>query len=521
MNCSARSAVVGAILVAMNGFVIRAGDLVGPVDAPAQESAPASGGSGSVDSPKVFTGVWYRTPQEGGAMVPYLASGDLSISGEAIAFTSKKLNLRIPASSVRRVLMSRLKGSGMLEWIVVEYDEGAGPRAAAFRDAGMGRQTNEIAAALSSASPMAGGGSGAARAPQASVAFEFDGRSWELGYQTEVGSQAISEYVLHGETVDRWTELVTLQTFSGPEGAVPSSSVVDEFKQKVLKGCPDALWRVVNEGQDDVVYEWRTTDCRGWDNQHEIARIFKGGSGLHRLAYATRTLPLADEKRAQWVSLIGAAHVKAVVEPPAAALPPPPTEVTAETEFVPYEGMKDQFILALPKGWYVHDQNATFGQPGPFGVVVFSPVQLGHMTISGDPNADEIQKMMGRVDSGEIPSFFVDRYRAEKGRACESFTEKGRKHALEIYTSPGALGKGTKLVGTPEVQAVPVGGCQGLRVMMRTMNANGAEWDFLIYAASDAQTSYDFVLRNEKTYFEKNLPMFEKAVSGLRLAAAR
>ena len=56
---------------------------------------------------------------------------------------------------------------------------------------------------------------------------------------------------------------------------------------------------------------------------------------------------------------------------------------------------------------------------------------------------------------------------------------------------------------------------------LRTKNANGAEWDFLIYAASDVRTSYDFVLRNEKTYFEKNLPMFEKAISALRLATAR
>ena len=41
----------------------------------------------------------------------------------------------------------------------------------------------------------------------------------------------------------------------------------------------------------------------------------------------------------------------------------------------------------------------------------------------------------------------------------------------------------------------------------------------LVYAVSDGKVAYDFFLRNQKEFFERNLPIFEKAIATLRISA--
>jgi len=45
----------------------------------------------------------------------------------------------------------------------------------------------------------------------------------------------------------------------------------------------------------------------------------------------------------------------------------------AAEDLVPFEGLKEQFTIALPGGWNVYNQSeALSGERGPFGVVFFS-----------------------------------------------------------------------------------------------------------------------------------------------------
>lgn len=91
-----------------------------------------------------FQGVWYRTPEKRGKLAAWLASGDLTVGVGTISFESKKLSLTIPTASIREVESIQFPDDPANAWIVIKYAEGRSARAAAFKDAGMGRGTEAI-----------------------------------------------------------------------------------------------------------------------------------------------------------------------------------------------------------------------------------------------------------------------------------------------------------------------------------------------------------------------------------------
>jgi hypothetical protein len=50
---------------------------------------------------------------------------------------------------------------------------------------------------------------------------KFDGRGWVVGHQQRNGTRSITEYVLPGQTVENWKELVTSEVFSPPVPVAP------------------------------------------------------------------------------------------------------------------------------------------------------------------------------------------------------------------------------------------------------------------------------------------------------------
>jgi hypothetical protein len=181
----------------------------------------------------------------------------------------------------------------------------------------------------------------------------------------------------------------------------------------------------------------------------------------------------------------------------------------------------DQFTITIPAGWYVHDQNlATTGKSGTDGVIVFTPADLAKLGAPDkDPKtAEEARRTFTAIDSGQMPSFFVERYAALPGVTCATgLTPEAREKVLEDYKRT-ARGPGNWEVSTPKVDPATVGDCKALRVQLSSKILEGGEFDFLIYVVSDGKTMYDFTLRNRKDYFEKNRPLFEQAVTSIKLS---
>src|SRR6185295_13929636 len=92
----------------------------------------------------------------------------------------------------------------------------------------------------------------------------------------------------------------------------------------------------------------------------------------------------------------------------AAAVSPPSADdaVSAPEGFVRYEGLKDQFTIALPEGWTAYDQERLLkGTSGRFGLVSFLESRDSKID-TGTLLPAEIARSL---DTGATASFFVQR----------------------------------------------------------------------------------------------------------------
>ena len=140
--------------------------------------------------------------------------------------------------------------------------------------------------------------------------LQFDGRAWGIGYAASNETQgAAIEYVLPGETVHAWTELVTIERLPPAQRHVDVSALLETLRERFARICLGLSFHVLEQRSQDVLYEWRHDGCPslGQGAQHEISRFVKGKSGIHRVAYVARVNPLASQTREQWVKLIGQA----------------------------------------------------------------------------------------------------------------------------------------------------------------------------------------------------------------------
>lgn len=142
------------------------------------------------------------------------------------------------------------------------------------------------------------------------VTLNFDGRPWGLGFSSENQGHIISEFVLPGETVHSWTELVTLHV-SPPKQVKPSELMLNQ-KAVILVRCPDVKWSVMRKGKEEIIYEWQVTNCPGVGSEQEISKIIQGKTAIHRVAYTTKRVPMPEETRDTWTALIAKAKLASI-----------------------------------------------------------------------------------------------------------------------------------------------------------------------------------------------------------------
>jgi hypothetical protein len=159
-----------------------------------------------------------------------------------------------------------------------------------------GRRFVAGVAVVALCSTFVGVGAAAAQTPA------FDGRGWTVGNQQTNQNESLTEYVLPGQTVDNWKELVTSTVFFQP---VPLNALVDRIHASMAQGCPSLVWNVVTQNEKTIVFEWRDAGCGGYEPQSEIDRVTIESDGLYRLAYAVKgKAPLAAAKRSAWLAIM-------------------------------------------------------------------------------------------------------------------------------------------------------------------------------------------------------------------------
>jgi hypothetical protein len=144
--------------------------------------------------------------------------------------------------------------------------------------------------------------------------FSFDDRTWILGNSSAVKEQSIREYILEGEVIDNWSELVSSHYVAVSSSSPAFQEIVSQggsikyfynrYANYITEHCESPHINVVEEQENGIIFEWRHQGCSGYPPQHEIRRMQEAEGGVLSLNFVKKTERLENVQRQQWIELL-------------------------------------------------------------------------------------------------------------------------------------------------------------------------------------------------------------------------
>jgi len=129
----------------------------------------------------------------------------------------------------------------------------------------------------------------------------FDDRKWEVGDRQDEDTRTATRYVLPGETVERWTERVTLQTTTRVAEDLTLDTML--MQSEVALGCAVVERNVLKSTPTAVLVEQTLAQCASAPDRHTIRKLIRGPRSANEVAYA-RIAPFSEADRAKWTALV-------------------------------------------------------------------------------------------------------------------------------------------------------------------------------------------------------------------------
>lgn len=149
--------------------------------------------------------------------------------------------------------------------------------------------------------------------PKDFVVLEMDGRGRQVGHRTTNRESTTAEFVLPGERVQDWTQLVSVQRLHGMANLkAPVRQIAENMMDSLLKQEPQRQFRILEANDDSVVYEWKIPGNSTQRPQHELARLIRGRVDVHRIAFVVKQAEMDEALRDQWLSILRAAKLESV-----------------------------------------------------------------------------------------------------------------------------------------------------------------------------------------------------------------
>ena len=124
---------------------------------------------------------------------------------------------------------------------------------------------------------------------------------WEIGYGGKTPDQMLVEYVRPGQTVENWTEMVSVQAFNKGFNPVSIEDELVRVRNSLDELCPGSTLALIRQMPDGVIYESRSVNCQG-SGEHALVRILDGIYSRFVVHYAVRgAMTMTPARRAEWI----------------------------------------------------------------------------------------------------------------------------------------------------------------------------------------------------------------------------
>lgn len=134
------------------------------------------------------------------------------------------------------------------------------------------------------------------------VQFSFDDRAWEQGFTANTPDSSITEYVLKGENVDGWSELVTVQTL--PALNISPQQFAEAFLGELKRSVEptEVQSKIIDQTDKTILLEWWI--ATGPNAQHEWLKLIMTPQKTLALRYTTKKAEDVEKVRAAWEKIL-------------------------------------------------------------------------------------------------------------------------------------------------------------------------------------------------------------------------
>lgn len=147
-------------------------------------------------------------------------------------------------------------------------------------------------------------------------AYEGDTRVWNIGYSDENNAERVTEFVRPSQTVENWTELVTVHTFNKAVGLKSVDEMIAAHRNDLTARCPGSTLEVFQQRPDGVLYELLVVNCEAGADEHGLGRVLDGNANRFVVQYAVRdTVTMTPKRRAEWIEELLAVRITERIMP--------------------------------------------------------------------------------------------------------------------------------------------------------------------------------------------------------------
>jgi tetratricopeptide (TPR) repeat protein len=113
--------------------------------------------------------------------------------------------------------------------------------------------------------------------------------TWRCISSVVQGAFRLHEFLLVGQSLDDWTEILTITTLSDSTAPTPRArmdAIRSDIESKIIDGCLE--WEVILESPTELIYQSTLAGDAAALDQTEITRILHTPTGLHTIQHAMR-----------------------------------------------------------------------------------------------------------------------------------------------------------------------------------------------------------------------------------------
>ena len=144
---------------------------------------------------------------------------------------------------------------------------------------------------------------GGLSAAETKVNFDLDESQWELAYEGGVDNFTIVEYVPKGESLESWTELISVVSYDGISESPDKvyHSMIEELKSR----CPNSTVEsnIIESQDDSLVAVWTQKEDRMADENNWV-KIIAQNNELHTLLVTSKQRKGSGPESQVWEKML-------------------------------------------------------------------------------------------------------------------------------------------------------------------------------------------------------------------------